>query len=68
MAAVAAVVWAWGVAQHPYLLPETLTIEAGAAPEATLTALLVVFGAAVLIVGPALVLLYTLHQRSLLDD
>jgi cytochrome bd ubiquinol oxidase subunit II len=68
VAAVAAVVWAWGVAQHPYLLPETLRIESAAAPEATLTALLVVFGAAVLIVAPALALLYTLHQRSLLDE
>ena len=31
--AVAAVIWAWGVAQYPYLLPETLTISAGAADD-----------------------------------
>ena len=33
--AVVAVVWGWGIAQHPYLLPKDLTIEAGAAPTAT---------------------------------
>jgi cytochrome bd ubiquinol oxidase subunit II len=66
--AVAAIVWGWGVAQHPYLLPQTLTISAGAAPSSTLTAVLVVFGAAVLLVIPAIVLLYTLAQRSLVEE
>ena len=27
--AVVAVIWGWGVAQFPYLLPESLTISAG---------------------------------------
>ena len=36
--AVVAVVWGWGVAQHPYLLPQVLTIDDAAAPSATLTA------------------------------
>ena len=36
-----------------------------AAPGATLTALLVVFGAALVVVVPALALLYALHQRGL---
>ena len=36
--AVVAVIWGWGVAQHPYLLPQVLTIDAGAAPDATLRA------------------------------
>jgi cytochrome d ubiquinol oxidase subunit II len=66
--AVATVVWGWGVAQHPYLLPTSLTIDAAAAPHATLVALVVVLVAAVLIIGPALGLLYTLHQRSALDE
>jgi cytochrome bd-type quinol oxidase subunit 2 len=66
--AVIAVVWGWGVAQHPYLLPTTLKIDAGAAPYATLVALVVVLGVAVLVIGPALALLFTLHQRSLLDE
>ncbi len=62
--AVTAVIWAWGAAQYPDLLPGSLTVEAGAASDDTLVALLVVFGAAGLIVAPALGLLYTLHQRA----
>jgi cytochrome d ubiquinol oxidase subunit II len=66
--AVAAVVWAWGVAQYPYLLPETLTISVGAADSATLTEVLIVFGVAVLLVIPSLGLLYVLSQRSMLEE
>ena len=66
--AVAAVVCGWGVAQHPYLLPQVLTIDAGAAPSATLTGLLIVFGVAVVLVIPALALLYTLAQRDLIAE
>jgi cytochrome d ubiquinol oxidase subunit II len=66
--AVAAVVWGWGVAQYPYLLPEKLTVAAGAAATASLTSVLIVFGAAVLLVIPSLGLLYALSQRSLLDE
>ncbi len=68
VAAVAAVIWAWGVAQFPYLLPETLTISAGAADPATLTEVLIVFGVAVVLVLPALGLLYVLSQRSVLEE
>jgi cytochrome d ubiquinol oxidase subunit II len=66
--AVAAVIWGWGVAQFPYLLPETLTIKEGAAVSGTLTEVLIVFGVAVLLVIPALALLYVLTQRSVLED
>ncbi|HEY2600963.1 MAG TPA: cytochrome d ubiquinol oxidase subunit II [Thermoleophilaceae bacterium] len=66
--AVAAVVWAWGVAQYPYLLPQTLTIKAGAAPDDALTGILIVFGAAVLLVIPAIALLYSLAQRNLVEE
>jgi cytochrome bd ubiquinol oxidase subunit II len=66
--AVASVVWGWAIAQHPYLLPKELTISAGAAPSTTLTALLVVFGVAVLLVIPAFALLFTLAQRSLVEE
>ena len=68
VAAVVAVVWGWGVAQYPYLLPKELTIDAGAAPSATLTSVLIVFGAAVVLVLPALALLYTLAQRSVIQE
>ena len=65
--AVVAVVWAWGVAQFPYLLPETLTIKDGAGASETLTAVLIVFGVAVILVLPAFGLLYMLSQRSVLE-
>jgi cytochrome d ubiquinol oxidase subunit II len=66
--AVVAVVWGWGIAQHPYLLPKDLTIEAGAAPADTLTSVLIVFGFAVVLVGPSLALLYTLAQKGMVEE
>lgn len=65
--AVAVVVWGWGIAQYPYLLPDDLTIEQAAAPEATLISVLVVFGLACLIVVPSLILLYRLDQTAELE-
>jgi cytochrome bd ubiquinol oxidase subunit II len=66
--AVAAVIWGWGVAQYPYLLPKVLTIADGAGASSTLTAVLVLFGVAVVIVVPSLALVFTLDQRSLLEE
>jgi len=66
--AVVAVVWGWGVAQYPYLLPKTLTISDAAAPSATLTSVLIVFGVAVVLVLPALALLFSLAQRDLIQE
>jgi cytochrome d ubiquinol oxidase subunit II len=66
--AVAAVIWGWGVAQWPYLLPEKLTISDAAAPSATLTGVLVVFGVAVVIVLPSIGLLFTLVQRNMVEE
>jgi cytochrome d ubiquinol oxidase subunit II len=66
--AVVAVIWGWGVAQYPYLLPETLTIKEGAGAEEALAGVLVVFGVAVLLVLPSLGFLYLLSQRSLLEE
>jgi cytochrome d ubiquinol oxidase subunit II len=65
--AVVAVIWGWGVAQFPYLLPTELTISAGAGASETLTMVIIVFGAAAVLVLPAIGLLYTLTQRSLLE-
>ena len=61
---VAALIWAWAVAQQPYLLPFSLTVAdaAGAAP--TLQWLLVWSVIAIVLVIPALALLYTLDQRT----
>ncbi len=66
--AVAAMIWAWGVAQHPYLLPQQLTIADAAAPSATLTSVLIVFGVAVVVVLPSLALLFILVQRNFVEE
>ncbi len=67
IAAVVAVIWGWGVAQFPYLLPTSLKISQSAAPGPTLDAVLVVFAIAAVVVLPALGLLYWLSQRGLLE-
>jgi cytochrome d ubiquinol oxidase subunit II len=68
-AGVTAVVWGWGVAQYPILLPRTgLTLAAGAAPHATLVALLAVAVIAVVLVVPGFLLLFRLHGRQLLES
>ncbi len=66
--AMASLVVAWGVAQWPYLLPESLTVSAAAAPTGTLTAVLVAVALAVLLVVPGFALLYVLDQRQLLPE
>jgi cytochrome d ubiquinol oxidase subunit II len=66
--AVVSVVWGWGVAQFPYLLPTSLRIDQAAAPEPTLTIVFIVFAAAAVLVLPSLGLLYTLTQRDLLES
>jgi cytochrome d ubiquinol oxidase subunit II len=68
IAAVTAVIWAWGVAQRPYLLPDSLTVNQAAAPSATLDSVFIVFAAAVLLVVPAVVLLVILQQRQVLGQ
>jgi cytochrome d ubiquinol oxidase subunit II len=67
MGAVTTVVLGWGVAQWPYLLPESLKVEQAAAPTATLTSILVVFVVAAVVILPSLGLLYVLDQKSLLE-
>ena len=68
IAAAGALVLGWGVAQWDYLLPETLTVSAAAAPSGTITAVLVAAGLAVLLIVPAFILLYVLDQRGLLPE
>jgi cytochrome bd ubiquinol oxidase subunit II len=61
-------VWGWGVAQYPYLLPEKLKIADAAAASSTLTGVLIVFGVAVVLVLPSIVLLFTLAQRNVIEE
>jgi cytochrome d ubiquinol oxidase subunit II len=65
--AVVSVIWGWGVAQFPYLLPTSLRIDQAAAPGPTLTIVFIVFAVAAVLVLPSLGLLYTLSQRDLLE-
>jgi cytochrome bd ubiquinol oxidase subunit II len=65
---VAAVVWGWGVAQYPALLPGTsMTLSNAGAPHSTLVALVVLFIVAVVLIGPSFALLFALHGRQLLQ-
>jgi cytochrome d ubiquinol oxidase subunit II len=64
---VAAVIWGWGVAQYPALLPGTVaTLTNAGAPHTTQVAIVVVFAAAVVLVGPSFGLLFALHGRQVL--
>ena len=56
------------MAQWDYLLPESLTVSAGAAPSGTITAVLVATGLAVVLLVPAFGLLYVLDQKTLLPE
>ncbi len=66
--AVVAVIWGWGVAQFPYLIPTSLKITESAAPPDTLGTVIVVFIVAAILVLPALGLLYWLSQQELLGE
>ena len=66
--AVVAMIWGWGVAQFPYLLPTSLQVTQAAAPADTLAAVIVVFVVAAILVLPALGLLYWLSQKELLGE
>jgi cytochrome bd ubiquinol oxidase subunit II len=62
--AVAAVLWAWGAAQYPYLLLPGLTVRAAAAPQSTLTATLVCTVVGLVLLVPSLAWLLVLFQRA----
>jgi len=66
--AVVSVIWGWAVAQHPNILPPSLTVSDAAASSATLKTVLIVFGIAVVLVLPSLGLLFTLVQRNLVEE
>jgi cytochrome d ubiquinol oxidase subunit II len=62
--AVATVVVGWAVGQYPWFLVDHVTIDEAAGAQATLRALLVVVGLAVLLVVPALSYLFYLTQTE----
>jgi cytochrome bd ubiquinol oxidase subunit II len=64
---VAAVIWGWGVAQYPTLLPGTdVTLTNAGAPYAVFVALVILPVIALVLLGPSFVLLYTLQSRRTL--
>jgi cytochrome bd ubiquinol oxidase subunit II len=67
-AAVAAITVGWALAQDPYLLPGELTLDEGAASDATLTALVIAVGLGFLILVPSLWYLYRLVLQGRLDQ
>ncbi len=68
VATVVSVLVGWGVAQYPYVLPTSLTIDQAAAPNSVLVWLVVTFILFAVTVAPALLLLWVLDQRSRLDE
>jgi cytochrome d ubiquinol oxidase subunit II len=66
--AIGSMVFAWGFAQSPYLLPGRLTIEQAIAPRGSQIVLLGVAVALILVVVPAMGLLYYLDQRNTLES
>ncbi|HEY4459410.1 MAG TPA: cytochrome d ubiquinol oxidase subunit II [Pseudonocardiaceae bacterium] len=66
--AVATVVFGWGWAQYPWLIPGRLSLAEGSAPGGTLTAELVVAVLAGIIVVPSFGYLYWLQQHGRLED
>ena len=67
VAAVAAVIVGWAVAQSPYLLPGELTVDEAAAPDETLVATLVSIGVCAPILVASLYWLYSLTLSGRLD-
>lgn len=65
---VACAVIAWGMAQRPYLLPTSLTVADAAGAPATLTWLAIVSLVALVLVAPAVVLLYWLDAHGELEE
>ncbi|MFA4927266.1 MAG: cytochrome d ubiquinol oxidase subunit II [Patulibacter sp.] len=66
--AVVGLVAAWGAAQEPDLLPGALTIGEAAAGDATLQAVLISTGIAVVVLTPSLALLFRLVLTGRLDQ
>ena len=68
VAVVASAVIGWGTAQRPYLLPTSLTVADAAGAPSTLTWLAIVTLVALVVVVPAVVLLYWLDSRGELEE
>ncbi|HEX3725822.1 MAG TPA: cytochrome d ubiquinol oxidase subunit II [Pirellulales bacterium] len=61
-AAVTSVIWGWGLAQYPFLVPPTITVEAAKAPDNVLWLLLITTFAGAGLLLPALGYLFYLFK------
>ncbi|MFH8572616.1 cytochrome d ubiquinol oxidase subunit II [Streptomyces sp. NPDC017993] len=68
VASVALAIGAWGFAQRPYALPTSLTVAEAAGSPHSLRWLVIVTAIAIVLVGPALVLLYRLDTMGELEE
>jgi cytochrome bd ubiquinol oxidase subunit II len=66
--AVAAIVVGWVIAQDPYVLPPSVTLQEAAAPNATLTAVVIGVAVGLVILVPSLWWLYRLVLQGRLDQ
>ncbi|MFI6448556.1 cytochrome d ubiquinol oxidase subunit II [Kitasatospora sp. NPDC050543] len=67
VACVALVIAAWGLAQRPYLVPTSLTVQEAAGATAPLQWLMFVSLIALVVIAPALVVLYRLDTHGVLE-
>src|SRR3989441_1034282 len=63
-AQVTLIVWGWGIAQYPYLLPPDLTIAGAAAPRVTLELALIAVLAGAVVLFPSLYYLMRVFKRT----
>ena len=63
-AQVSFILWGWAAAEYPYILPDTVTIRAAAAPAITLRLLLIGLAGGAVILIPSLRYLFRTFRRS----
>jgi cytochrome bd ubiquinol oxidase subunit II len=63
-AQVSLILWGWALAQFPYLVPPTLTIDAAAAPRRTLVLTLWALAAGALVLFPSLAYLFRIFKTG----
>lgn len=61
---VSLILWGWGLAQYPYLIPPDLTIEQTAAPAATIRLVLIALAAGAVILLPSLWYLFRIFKAA----
>ncbi len=61
-AQVSCIVWGWGIAQYPYIIPSTLTVHDAAAPAITLRLTLGALAAGAIVLVPSLAYLYRVFK------